>query len=425
MGVFCLKGKNMPHKYGEGIPIPDVIDPPDSMAYTLCIPKNMDHRAAFFGALYQLTMWNTWQNDGTTHGKEVAAVWMRYWLSWNRNFSEIDCEDGMAKCCTPNPELKRIDPVTERPQISYDGGVTWQASPDDTQSQITLLPPIVRSGSPSTKCDAATNAIQHINELITATGENLSTAADILSLAVAVAETALGLFLIIVSAGSLTAPVIGLATAIWAAATGVFNLGIDGYNAYWTTDKQDAIFCAIVCNIGDNGQFTEAQYQAFRAKVKAVLPASPAFDIVMTAINAGGAQGLSQMASYGSWATADCDSCACSEGCTQVWNISEPNPGDVLGVITSQDDNQILAQTTNPQGGSGYYIYMDDGGLSNCCYVTVEVLTSSSSVAFSWQLCGSSEIQSGIIGDGKCVNTLIMNSANPFSVKVTKATCPV
>jgi len=413
----------MAKTYGDGIPIPDVIDPPDSMEMTLCIPKNRDHMSAFFGALYQLTLWQSWQEDDAHSGAELAKVWWRYYLSWNRTMSELDCEEGMSKCCVPNPELKRIDPVSERPQVSYDNGATWQQSPDDTESKITLLPPIVRSGSPKTKCDAATNAIQHINELITATGENLTTAADVFSLGIAIAEAALGLFLVIVSAGTLSPLVIGLATAIWAAATSVFALGIDGYNAYWTTDKQDLIFCKIVCNIGENGQFTEAQYQAFRSQVKAALPASPALDIVMTTINAGGAQGLSQMASYGSWATADCDSCDCGGGCSTEWHISEPNPGDVLGVILSQDANEIVAQTTNPQGGSGWYVYMDTGSMDNCCFTSFEVLESTSEVSPTWYPCGSTSFVGGLLNPGACTWTLVFNSAAPFKVRVIKAPC--
>jgi hypothetical protein len=349
---------------GDGIPIPDVIDPPESMQMTLCIPKNRDHMAAFFGALYQLTVWQSWQEDAAHNGTLVAQVWWRYFLSWNRSMNDLDCEDGMAKCCVPNPELKRIDPETERPQISYDNGATWQQSPDDTQNQITLLPPIVRSGSPSTKCDAATNAIQHINELITATGENLTTASDVFTLALAVAEALLALFLIIISAGTLTAPVVAVATAIWAAATGVFALGIDGYNAYWTTDKQDLIFCKIVCNIGENGQFTEAQYQTFRAEIKAALPASPAFDIIMTAINVGGAVGLSQMASYGSWATADCASCACGDCDLDLWTVQ-------YGTIVTRDAGHITASATI-EGDGFYYFIAYSPSAEYCCSWTVE-----------------------------------------------------
>lgn len=338
---------------GDGIPIPDVIDPDESMEMTLCIPRNRDHMAAFFGALYQLTVWQSWQEDADHNGTLVAQVWWRYFLSWNRTMNDIDCEDGMAKCCTPNPEIKRFDPETERPQISYDNGATWQSDPSDTSRQIQVLPPIVRAGSTKTKCDAATNAIQHINELITSTAENLTTASDVLALAIGVSEAILGLFLILISAGTLTAPVIAVATAIWAAATGLFNLGIDGYNAYWTTDKQDAIFCKIVCNIGENGQFTEAQYQAFRSGVKEILPASPALDIVMTAINAGGAQGMSQMASYGSWATADCSEC-CPE--LEVYSLFPCTPTITTLLEPDEDGVYTLVCDCFISGGgfSGY-----------------------------------------------------------------------
>ncbi len=299
--------------FGDGIPIPDVIDPPDSMEMTLCIPRNRDHMAAFFGALYELTVWNSWQQDGTEHGKELAAVWWRYYLSWDRQMSDIDCENGMSKCCVPNVETKRINPDTGRAEISFDGGVTWQPDPNDVQNQVQVIEPIVRTGSPKTKCDAATNASEHINELITATSNNLDTAGTIFELVVAIAEAALALVVVLIVGVTIPPAAIALATAIWAAGAAAFELGKTGFDAYWTTDKKDAILCFLFCNIGENGQFTEAQYQAFRAKMKSTLPASPAFDIVMTTINATGAAGLSNMASYGNAATADCDSCSCDD----------------------------------------------------------------------------------------------------------------
>lgn len=234
-----------------------------------------------------------------------------------------ECDD-MA-CCDDQVILQRFNPDTGRPEVSKDGGVTWTPSPSDTQNSIPLYPPIVGDGKPNTKCDAATNASEHINELIEATKTNLETATTIFELATAVAEAALAVFIVIVSGGALSPLVATLMAAIWAAATGVFALGIEAYDAYWTTDKKDAILCALYCNIGENGQFTESQYQAFRAKVKATLPASPAFDIIMTTINAGGAIGVSQMASYGNAAEADCSSCDCSDcehGIDDVWTFN-------------------------------------------------------------------------------------------------------
>jgi hypothetical protein len=293
-------------------------------------------------------------------------------------------------CCEDVVRIKRIDPETGRMQISTDNGVTWQGDPNDVQNQITLLPPTVGAGMSSTKCDAATNASEHINELITATGENLSTASTVFGLAVAVAEAVLALFLIIVSAGALTAPVTAVATAIWAAATGLFELGIEAYNAYWTTDKQDAILCALYCNIGTNGQFTEVQYQAFRAKIKAQLPASPALDIVMTAINAGGATGLSQMASYGNAAMADCSSCECN--CSaDLWEIF--NGAENYGTVVEYGGDYVICDLSYAPATTGqYFLRMKTITAGTCCEITnIEVISGGATNIAAYADCGTTQ----------------------------------
>jgi len=362
----------MAQRNREGWSIPDVIDPPESMRVEICIPKNVTHMKAFWGALWELTFWNNWEPDAAHSGTLVAHVWERYYLSWQRQMNELpDCE-GNVNCCEPLPVLHRIDPVTGYPQVSYDNGETWKSDPNSIQSQITVLPPLVHEGSTSTKCDAATNASEHVNELITATGENLETASTVFALAVGIAEAILALFLILISAGTLAAPVTAVATAIWAAATSLFNLGISAYNAYWTVDKQDAILCALYCNIGDNGQFTEEQYQSFRAKVKGQLPASPALDIVMTSINAGGAVGLSQMASYGNAAEADCSSCSCSCDPTS-WTVTVLD-GVPVGTILSYGTNYVIVRSVaHPSfGGLTGEISIQTNDDNVCCQILPE-----------------------------------------------------
>jgi hypothetical protein len=292
----------------------------------------------------------------------------------------------MAKCCIEPVTLHRIEPETGRPQISIDNGATWQSDPEDVQNKIQLLPPPVRAGSSSTKCNAATNAADHVDELIVATGENLTTASTVFGLAVGVAEAILAAFLIFISAGALTAPVTAVATAIWVAATELFSLGIAAYNAYWTTDKQDAIFCIIYCNIGADGQFTETQYQSFRSEVYATLPASPALDIVMTAINAGGAIGLSQMASYGSGAIRDCDSCTECDECTSKFFVYH-DVGDVIGV----GDGWIEYQSVSSELTGGQSVAITTNNSANCCYIShVDIDGVPGDAHMAYALCGES-----------------------------------
>jgi len=325
-------------------------------------------------------------------------------------------------CCDEIPVLHRFDPVTGYPQVSSDGGVTWTPDPAAIQNQIQLYPPLVHAGSSSTKCDAATNASEHINELIEATSTNLETAGTVFELAVAIAAAVLALFLILVSAGALTAPVTAVATAIWAAATAAFELGKEAFDTYWTVDKKDAILCALFCNIGSNGQFTEAQYQGFRSDIKGTLPASPAFDIVMTSINAGGAIGLSQMASYGNAAEADCSSCTGCGTCAQQWSVF----GASHGIIIDQTEEYVEVQAQDP-GNGNFYVILKTPTVNSCCTVTSTEFTPADVEIHGWTDCGQPQVE-GVpdhtgLGWGTCVNYLQAQSAAPFTVKFFLADC--
>jgi hypothetical protein len=422
LGHFYLRSK-MAENENKGIPIPDVIDPPESMEMTLCIPKNRDHMAAFFGALYSLTEWNSWQQDGTTHGKELAAVWWRYFLSWDRTMNDIDCEDGMGKCCVEPVIIKRINPDTGRPETSTDGGVTWTPDPTDTQNQIQLMPPIVGDGSDRTKCDAATNASEHINDLIAGVKTNLETASTVFVLAEAIAEAALAIFVVIVSGGTLSPLVAALMAAIWGATVSVFALGVEGYDAYWTSDKKDAILCKLYCNIGENGQFTETQYQNFRSQIKATLPASPAFDIVMTTINAGGATGLSQMASYGNAALADCSACGCGD-CASHWSLFP----DYIAAGQTLIHGDGYVQADGWLAAGQYWVIIKTNDPSQCCHVDGAEIISGSVSGHGYTDCNNpfneyAPQYNPALGYGECINYIYMYSSAPFTVKFTFSEC--
>jgi len=398
---------------------PDVL-PEDTFCRVLLIPNDPKWIGVVSGALLPMVYPSEWVSIGGITPEEAAE---RSQVMLDEFWNSSGCGDIM-NCCEDRVQIKRFDPDTGRPQVSFDGGETWQEDPADIQNQIQVLPPIVVTGGSSTKCDAATNASEHINELITATGENLETASTVFALAIGVAEAILALFLIIVSAGTLAAPVTAVATAIWAAATGVFNLGIAAYNAYWTVDKQDAILCALFCNIGEDGQFTEAQYQAFRTKVKEQLPASPALDIVMTAINAGGARGLSQMASYGNAAEADCSSCECVEGCGydfDLWN----GEIETFGVIVERAVDYLICDLSfAPTEVGEYFLRLKTGDVDQCCNVASYEIISGGTINISvYTLCGDAFGTNGHtlntdFGSGSdTVNTITIGSTGACRVK--------
>ena len=366
----------MADPFGDGIPIPDVIDPPESMEMTLCIPKNRDHMSAFFGALYQLTVWNSWQQDGTQHGKELAAVWWRYYLSWNRVMSDIDCEDGMGNCCTEPAIIRRVNPTTGNVEQSTNGGTTWTPAAGGIQSVIVMPVPPVTSGVAATKCDAATNVSGQVQVWIDQVSNDFTTATSLLEFGVAVLVAILAAVLVVLSAGALTPlealvlPTIGAAlAAAWGAGKAVFD-------AYWTTEIKDKILCAAFCNIGADGSFTEAQFSAFWNEINAELPPSPAKMLFMGFLSSVGVAGLNAMAASGMAADADCSDCTECPTCDStsfdaaIWVDGVRTPvGTIVDVGT---DFITIRSYDRGDGQQAMFISAIDG--VTCCMFTAEFI---------------------------------------------------
>ncbi len=55
--------------------LPDVVDPPDRLCFTIPVPNNPLHLAAFRGALLSLASATKWQDDPGHTAKSVALVW--------------------------------------------------------------------------------------------------------------------------------------------------------------------------------------------------------------------------------------------------------------------------------------------------------------------------------------------------------------
>lgn len=97
--------------------LPDVIDPPRK-CFQIEIPDDFHHRAAFFGAIYELTRWYNWQRDDAHTAKDVAAVWKGIWRAANDKFYS---QQGSCEMQT----LLRMDSLCGILQVSYDGGTVW------------------------------------------------------------------------------------------------------------------------------------------------------------------------------------------------------------------------------------------------------------------------------------------------------------
>lgn len=106
----------MPNKDGGWV-LPDVINP-TRRCFQIEIPDDFHHRAAFFGALYELTRWYNWQADDAHTAKDVAAVWKDIWRAANNQFY------SGGGSCEMQTQL-RMNTSCGTLQVSYDGGIQW------------------------------------------------------------------------------------------------------------------------------------------------------------------------------------------------------------------------------------------------------------------------------------------------------------
>jgi len=158
----------------------------------------------------------------------------------------------MNICCEDQIYIYNINNITGRWERSTDNGATWLPDPADPIHLIRQLPPIVRATVNATKCDASTNAMEHIEDLIAHESETIGTAITVFDLAVGVAAFLLEVMIIIITGGIGSPAALAIAAAIWAAAAASLNAGKAHYDAYWTNEHKDKIFCALYCNIGND-----------------------------------------------------------------------------------------------------------------------------------------------------------------------------
>ena len=98
----------------QGLRLPADPAPTTSVCYQVNVPNDPAHISAFFSALYDLTLWNSWQRDAAHTGTLAAQTWKKIWT---------DLNEGGPNCSMLDLRLDPLDSCTI--QKSEDGGVTW------------------------------------------------------------------------------------------------------------------------------------------------------------------------------------------------------------------------------------------------------------------------------------------------------------
>lgn len=306
-------------------PIPAIINPPRKC---LCIeiPWTDDHKQVLAGLFWELTQWFNWQRDDSQSGRQLAAVYRDVFLS-------IDWSD-MSCCCNQTIPVKtRINPDDPaHMQISYDGGITWTDDPNNPDQSGVYYPPPVTSGVSATKCDAASNGLQHIKDFVDKVSALIAVGGDVWTVLGDVVLFIVALFTCGVAAIPVIVPVLIGVFSLVLALTGTV------WADYFTSDVYDIILCALFCNISEDGSFTDDQANAVFTKLDTDLPAGIQKTFLMLVLRNQGTRGLNAICAYGSSADADCSSCECACG-DLVYHVHQ---GTFVSQSVDEDGNCVI-----------------------------------------------------------------------------------
>lgn len=99
------------------IPIPQNVDPVDTRCIQFTVPLDSEWVGMFFGALYQLTAWNSYDRDDDHTAKDIADRW------------KTIVEDARGSECGESMSItfRQTDCLLE---YSLDSGATWETAYD-------------------------------------------------------------------------------------------------------------------------------------------------------------------------------------------------------------------------------------------------------------------------------------------------------
>ena len=89
-----------------GFALPKVIEPPDTVCFQIPVPNDPAYLQAFFGVIYDLTLWISWQRDAAHTGVKAAARMKQVYnalaaglLTCDTSALNFDGEELMASLC--------------------------------------------------------------------------------------------------------------------------------------------------------------------------------------------------------------------------------------------------------------------------------------------------------------------------------------
>lgn len=319
----------------------------------ICVPINVEWIPVILGALQPLKYPEYWA--GTL--EENRGARKDFGILLDQIMEGLECM--ASTCCIPPYIINRVNVTTGMVEISIDNGETWQPQPGSIPTLLTEPIPPVTSGISETKCDAASNAMVHMQEWIDHVSADFDTAGSLLEFAAFVLDAILAAVLAVLSAGALTALQALILPAIGAACGAAFAAGKTVFDNYWDVDNKNIVLCAMFNNIGDDGAFTDEQFSGFWNECNVKLPASPVRILFVGFLSSIGRQGMNVMTAAGTEADSNCDSCVCPDPCPVDWTFF-----GVVDVVKINDCHY----TMTTQASLGHFAFTSGSSADGCYF---------------------------------------------------------
>lgn len=348
----------------------------------VCLEINTKWASHLIGLLEALDQPDAWQGDEETVDGIREQV---------RQLSVALMGDNMS-CCCPTPTDRRFT-VEGTVEVSYDGGITWQDGGEfDPRNNTPLLPPLTGGEGFDARCEASQNVASHVKAAADQLVADLGTGVNIGGLVAAI--FALLFFLNILTLGSISPLLIGLAVALLAA-------GDSAFNAAMTADVYYTFQCIIYCHMGDDGRLETGSVPAILSDIHTKLTGI-ASTYLYEWVKVNGEIGVNNMAATDDGVSGDsCEDCDCEQLCSpEIWELFHGT--ETYGANLTRGEDWIQFDLTlAPVTVGEHFARLKTGSVGECCTIKRWELISGGTLNISnYALCGSPQ-------DGSCPYNLV------------------